>query len=160
MMKTYIFRSILLVLIMLKHVCQVGGIGGNGVGPSPVAFTATLPLGNTPVSVGNRVKYNQVHCVTGNPPVYNLGTGIFTVPTGRAGVYSVSVSMMSGFQSSHLTMRKNGVVLVWLFTSNDYNMASQTVNVNLAEGDLIFVQMNSGSSLFSVYNTFSAVKVA
>lgn len=119
-----------------------------------------MHVGDITVAVGNKVKYDQVHYVTGSPPVYDLDTGIFTVPTGQAGVYSVSVSMMSGDQPSHLTLRKDGVALVWLFTSKDNNMASQTINVNLAEGDLIFVQMNSGSSLFSVYNTFSAVKVA
>ncbi|XP_063410732.1 uncharacterized protein LOC134693756 [Mytilus trossulus] len=155
MLKTSISICILFVLIMLTQLCQVGAWL-----PPPVAFTATLPSGNTTVSVGNRVKYNQIHSATGDPPVYDIDTGIFTVPTGRTGVYSVSVSMMSGFQSSHLTLRKNGVIMVWLFTSKDYNMASQTISVNLAEGDLIFVQMNSGASLFSVYNTFSAVKIA
>ncbi|XP_063412926.1 uncharacterized protein LOC134695586 [Mytilus trossulus] len=126
-------------------------------------FTVTLPSGKTTVGVGNKVKYNTA---VDNPATsgYSTTTGIFTVPatgTGAGnGVYSLSVSMMSGTQSAHLTLRKGTTVLAWLYTNKDYNMASQTVNVNLVAGDMISVQMNSGADLFDVYNTFSVAKVA
>ena len=76
------------------------------------------------------------------------------------GVYSVSVSMMSGTVTAHATLRKNEAILVWLFTNKEYDMASQTINIQLVEGDEIWVQMtNQASSLFDVYNTFSAVRI-
>lgn len=58
--------------------------------------------------------------------------------------------MMSDTQPVLLTLRKDGQMLVWLYTDKDYNMASQPINVNLAVCDLIFVQMNSGADLFLV----------
>ncbi|VDI12462.1 Hypothetical predicted protein [Mytilus galloprovincialis] len=126
-------------------------------------FTMTLPSGTTTVGSGNKVKYNTV---VDNPTGsgYNPTTGCFTVVAGTgpagAGVYSISVSMMSGFDPSHLTIRKGSQVLVWLYTDKDYNMASQTINVNLVLADQICVQMETGSDLFDVYNTFSMAKIA
>ncbi|XP_063415223.1 uncharacterized protein LOC134697108 [Mytilus trossulus] len=134
-------------------------------------FTVTLPnTGNTVVGIGNKVKYNTN--VLTNPATtvsgYDPSTGIFTVLSttaggagAGAGVYSLSVSMMvDGTKPTHLTLRKGAEILVWLFAHQRFNMASQTINVNLVEGDQIFVQMNTGNELFDVYNTFSVAKVA
>ncbi|VDI05741.1 Hypothetical predicted protein [Mytilus galloprovincialis] len=119
---------------------------------STVAFTATLPLGFTPVSIGSKVRYNRILLNKGG----EYTSGLFTVKT--KGLYHVSVSMMSGSVTSHTTLRRNNVVLVWLFTNrNEYDMASQSINLELNVGDVISVQVNTGSNLFSVYNTFSAV---
>ena len=91
---------------------------------------------------------------------YNHYTGIFTVGAGKAGNYLVSVTMMSGLVTAHTTLRKNGAIYVWLYTGNQYDMATQTVCMELAEGDTIWVQMNNkASSLFDVYNTFTAVRI-
>lgn len=89
---------------------------------------------------------------------YNSGSGVFT--PSKNGTYSVSVTMMSGTVAAHLTLRKNGVTYVWLYTGNEYDMATQNVNMDLKVGDQVWVQMtNAARSLFDVYNTFSAVLI-
>ncbi|VDI17779.1 Hypothetical predicted protein [Mytilus galloprovincialis] len=119
------------------------------------AFTATLTGGVHSYQNGGLIGY----------PIKLLDTrgysnGIFTVLPGMGGVYLVSATMMSGSVTGHTTLRKNGAILVWLFTNNEYDMASQTINIHLVEGDRIWVQMtNQASSLFDVYNTFSAVRI-
>ncbi|CAG2214168.1 HMCN [Mytilus edulis] len=119
------------------------------------ALTATLPGGVHPYQNGAFIGYPIKLLDT---PAYSKG--IFTVPPGMGGVYSVSVSMMSGTVTAHATLRKNEAILVWLFTNKEYDMASQTINIQLVEGDEIWVQMtNQASSLFDVYNTFSAVRI-
>ncbi|XP_063442572.1 thrombospondin-1-like [Mytilus trossulus] len=90
------------------------------------AFTATLPGGVYPYQNGGLIGY----------PIKLLDTrgysnGIFTVLPGMGGVYSVSVTMMSGSVTGHTTLRKNGDILVWLFTNKEYDMASQTINIHL-----------------------------
>ncbi|VDI60719.1 Hypothetical predicted protein, partial [Mytilus galloprovincialis] len=121
------------------------------------AFTATLPGGNNPYPKDGDIIYNKMLC---KDPGYKSITGIFTVGTGMAGSYLVSVTMMSGTVTAHTTLRKNGDIYVWLYTSNQYDMATQTVCMQLEVGDKIWVQMtNQASSLFDVYNTFSAVRI-
>ena len=63
-------------------------------------FTATLPLGFTPVSIGSKVRYNQILLNKGG----EYTSGLFTVNT--KGLYHVSVSMMSGRVTSHTTLKK------------------------------------------------------
>ncbi|CAG2257871.1 HMCN [Mytilus edulis] len=124
-------------------------------GEACAAFTATLPGGAHPYQNGGLIGY----------PIKLLDTrgysnGILTVLPGMGGVYSISVTMMSGYVTGHTTLRKNGAILVWLFTNKEYDMASQTINIQLVEGDRIWVQVNNqASSLFDVYNTFSAVRI-
>lgn len=89
----------------------------------------------------------------------NYISGVFTVGLGMNGLYSISGSMMSGGVSAHTTIRKNGEILVWLFTNKEFDMASQTISIALVQGDRIWVQTtNKASSLLDVYNTFSVVK--
>lgn len=88
---------------------------------------------------------------------YDPVTSIYTVP--HNGIYKVTVTMMSGLVTGHTTLRKNGEIIVWLFTYKEYDMATQSINLQLQREDKLWVQMNSGSSLFSVYNTFSAVLI-
>lgn len=126
------------------------------------SFTMTLPLGKPTVGVLSKVKYKVV-CENPTDSGDNPATDIFTVPVTWTGVgacvYALSVSMMSGFKPFHLTLRKDTQVLVWLYTDKDYNMKSQTINVYLAVDDQISVQMEAGSDLADVYNTFSVVKI-
>lgn len=119
------------------------------------AFTVTLPSGT---QTDSKVRYDQIIYNPLND--YSPTTGIFTVGDGLGGVYSVSVSMMSGRIPAHTTIMKNGEIVVWLFTNNSYDMASQSITIELSSGDKLWVQIaNSGSSLFSVYNTFSAFQI-
>ncbi|VDI18354.1 Hypothetical predicted protein [Mytilus galloprovincialis] len=123
--------------------------------PECPAFTATLPGGVHPYQNGAFIGYPIKLLDT---PAYSKG--IFSVLPGMGGIYSVSVTMMSGSVTGHTTLRKNGDILVWLFTNKEYDMASQTITIQLVEGDKIWVQMtNQASSLFDVYNTFSAVRI-
>ncbi|VDI15734.1 Hypothetical predicted protein [Mytilus galloprovincialis] len=122
------------------------------------AFTVTLSSGTQTRSADSKVRYDQIIYNPQNE--YSPITGIFTVGNELGGVYSVSVSMMSGRVPAHTTIMKNGELLVWLFTNNSYDMASQSITVELSAGDKVWVQIaNSGSSLFSVYNTFSAFQI-
>ncbi|XP_063398905.1 collagen alpha-1(X) chain-like [Mytilus trossulus] len=128
------------------------------LGSELAAFTVTLPSGTQTRSADSKVRYDQIIYNPQNE--YSPTTGIFTVGNGLAGVYWMSVSMMSGLVPAHTTIMKNGEILVWLFTNNSYDMATQSITVELSAGDKIWVQIaNSGSSLFSVYNTFSAFKI-
>nr|CBX41697.1 putative C1q domain containing protein MgC1q48 [Mytilus galloprovincialis] len=140
MMMTHIFTCILFVLM-----CH----------SSNAAFTATLPTGSHYYPQNGIIRYNQVLLAD---PGYNSASGVFTAPMN--GTYSVSVTMMSGLVTAHLTLRKNTVTYVWLYTGNEYDMATQNVNMNLVIGDQIWVQMtNRATYLFDVYNTFSAVLI-
>ncbi|CAG2249589.1 THBS1 [Mytilus edulis] len=119
------------------------------------AFTSTLPGGVHPYQNGAVIGY-PIKLLDNS----GYSNGIFTVLPGMGGIYSVSVTIMSGSVTGHTTLRKNGAILVWLFTYKEYDMASQTINIQLAEGDRIWVQMtNQASSLFDVYNTFSAIRI-
>ncbi|VDI25497.1 Hypothetical predicted protein [Mytilus galloprovincialis] len=121
-------------------------------------FTVTLPSGIQTRSADSRVRYDQIIYNPLNE--YNPTTGIFTIGERLDGVYPLSVSMMPGRVTAHTTLMKNGEILVWLFTNNSYDMASQSIIIDLSAGDKIWVQIaNSGSSLFSVYNTFSALQI-
>ncbi|VDI46455.1 Hypothetical predicted protein [Mytilus galloprovincialis] len=123
------------------------------------AFSYSLQSGSLQVGVGNKVKYSK-EIYTGSG--YDPNTGIFTVTV--PGIYLISVTMMSGFSSAHLTVRKGpaapGLILGWLFTDRSFNEACLTIDISLVVDDTIYVQMNSGSDLFDVYNTFSVSKIA
>ncbi|XP_063443408.1 uncharacterized protein LOC134723790 [Mytilus trossulus] len=155
MIMAYILKSLLFVFI-----CRTTYGGGRGGDPLPVkaAFTATLPGGANHYGLNEKIRYNQMLCTDDG---YNYHTGTFTVGTGKAGNYLVSVTMMSGLHvTAHTTLRKNGAIYVWLYTGYHYDMATQTVCMKLADGDKIWVQMNNkASSLFDVYNTFTAVRI-
>ncbi|XP_063443256.1 uncharacterized protein LOC134723625 [Mytilus trossulus] len=140
MMMTHIFTCILFVLMFRS---------------SNAAFTATLPSGNHFYPQNGIIRYNRMLLTDS---AYNSNSGVYTVTTN--GTYSVSVTMMSGTVAAHLTMRKNSAIYVWLYTGNEYDMATQNVNMNLVIGDQIWMQMNNQASrLFDVYNTFSAVRI-
>ncbi|XP_063442611.1 uncharacterized protein LOC134722907 [Mytilus trossulus] len=124
--------------------------------PAPVAgagVTATLPSGSNSYAKDAVILYSRILCPDNN---YNAGKYKATV----AGNYLVSVTMMSGTVAAHTTLRKNGAIYVWLYTGNRYDMATQTVCMQLAVDDEIWVQMtNAASILFDVYNTFTVVKL-
>ncbi|VDI70493.1 Hypothetical predicted protein [Mytilus galloprovincialis] len=123
---------------------------------STAHFTVTLPIATVPRDFADNsiVKYSVN--VDNDQGEYAGGT--FTVPTN--GVYSLSVSMMSGlYLTAHCVIYRNNDRLVWLYTGSSYDMASQTINVRLTANDLITVRMESGTSLFSAYNTFSAIRI-
>ncbi|VDI29901.1 Hypothetical predicted protein [Mytilus galloprovincialis] len=141
-----IMRSVL-TCILVVSMCRT----------SIAAFTATSPLNAQPVPTGSIVKYGSKLINGDLASDYDPVTSIYTVP--RTGIYKVTVTMMSGLVTGHTTLRKNGEIVVWLFTNKEYDMATQSINLQLQLGDEIWVQMNSGSSLYSVYNTFSAVLI-
>ncbi|XP_063422793.1 uncharacterized protein LOC134707167 [Mytilus trossulus] len=151
---TQILKCILCVFMCCTRI-------GNGViiapvnpaTPVSVGLTATLPTGQNSYQTNAIIQYNRILCPTAN---YNDGKYIVTV----AGNYLVSVTMMSGTVTAHTTLRKNGAIYVWLYTGNQYDMATQTVCMQLKVGDTIWVQMtNTASILFDVYNTFTVVKL-
>ncbi|VDI58799.1 Hypothetical predicted protein [Mytilus galloprovincialis] len=122
------------------------------------AFTATLPGGVNPYALNAMIKYNKILCTDAG---YNKDTGIFMVSAGMAGNYLVSVTMMSGLVTGYTTLKKNGTPNVYLYTGTPYEMATQTVYMQLAVGDTIWVEMSfKASSLFDVYNTFTAVRIS
>ncbi|XP_071172031.1 uncharacterized protein [Mytilus edulis] len=123
-------------------------------GTSDAASTATLPTGyHTGVTITPCVKYSRRLCMD---PNYNPLTGIYTVTMN--GTYLVSVTMMTGIYAGHCRLTKNKVNYVWLYTGNQYDMATQTVCMDLVVGNQISV-VTSAPALFDVYNTFTVVKV-
>ncbi|XP_063397677.1 uncharacterized protein LOC134682000 [Mytilus trossulus] len=141
MIMTHIFTFLLFVLM-----CR----------SSNAAFTGTLPTGLHSYAQ-NAIINNHNNVLNSDP---NYSGGIYTVPAGQAGTYLVSVTMMSGDDSTHTTLMKNGAIYVWLYTGEKYEMATQTVSMTLVVGDQIRVQMtNKASTLFDVYNTFTVAKI-
>ncbi|XP_063415519.1 uncharacterized protein LOC134697276 [Mytilus trossulus] len=135
---------------------------------STAALSYSLESGKHEFITGDIVKYNK--------PIYNGGaagvaaynplTGVFTTPA-TGGTYLISVTLMSGFKSAHLTVRKGpappgtkGLILGWLFTDKTFNIASLSIDYALADGDTIWVEITTGTELFDVYNTFSVAKIA
>jgi len=123
-----------------------------------VAFTAIL---SKDISLHKKgvVKYDKV--ITNVGRAYNPSTGIFLVPL--SGVYTLSVSMMGQPTNKiHLQLLRNGNELVRLYTSGAgrHLLASHTINVELAYGDLVWVQrwVSEGNQLYGKgpYNVFSA----
>ncbi|VDI00492.1 Hypothetical predicted protein [Mytilus galloprovincialis] len=98
------------------------------------------------------VKYNQPLSMDIN---YNVATGKYKVP--ETGTYLVSVTLMTGTVSGHATLMKNGVY-VWIYSGNQYDMATQTVIMELTKGQEIWVEMANGHTLYGAYNTFTVVK--
>ncbi|XP_071172029.1 complement C1q-like protein 2 [Mytilus edulis] len=154
-----IMRSVL-TCILVVSMCRTS------TGCIRAAFTATFPLEKIscitvlnaqPVPTGSIVKYGTKLINGDLASNYDPVTSIYTVPLN--GIYKVTVTMMSGLVTGHTTLRKNGEIVVWLFTSKEYDMATQSINLQMQRGDKLWVQMNNGSSLFSVYNTFSAVLI-
>ncbi|VDI42533.1 Hypothetical predicted protein, partial [Mytilus galloprovincialis] len=122
------------------------------------AFTATLPTGpHCCAKTFPRVKYSEIKCAD---PGYDPVTGTFTVAAGMAGKYLVSVTMMTGTAAGHLQLIKNAPpAYVWLYTGNEYDMATQTVCMDLVVGDQVWVQPTYWAMyLFDVYNTFTVIK--
>jgi hypothetical protein len=122
-----------------------------------VAFTAIL---SKSISLGSNeiIKYDKV--ITNVGKAYTPSTGIFLVPL--SGIYTVSVSMMGDPTNKiHLQLERNGSELLRLYTggTGSYELASQTINVELTRGDRVWVQRwkNTGQKLYGTcYNVFSA----
>ncbi|XP_063425329.1 uncharacterized protein LOC134708608 [Mytilus trossulus] len=124
-----------------------------GNGPVVSGLTVTLPSGPNSYPTNAIIEYNRILCSSTN---YAGGKYKATM----AGNYLVSVTMMSGTVTAHTTLRKNGGIYVWLYTGNQFDMATQTVCMQLEVNDEIWVQMtNKASILFDVYNTFTVVKL-
>ncbi|VDI73222.1 Hypothetical predicted protein [Mytilus galloprovincialis] len=123
-------------------------------GTSDAAFTMTCPNGHNIISETPAiVKYNQPLSMDIN---YNVMTGKYKAP--ETGTYLVSVTLMTGIVAGHATLMKNGVY-VWLYSGNQYDMATQTVIMELTKGQEIWVEMANGArTLFGAYNTFTVVK--
>ncbi|XP_063443251.1 uncharacterized protein LOC134723620 [Mytilus trossulus] len=158
MIMAHILNCILIVFICCKSI--VNGQPGpvipppGGTTPATAAgLTATLPSGVHSYAKDAMIQYSRILCPNTN---YNAGKYTATV----AGYYLVSVTMMSGTVTAHTTIMKNNNIYVWLYTSNQYDMATQTVCMQLAVGEMVWVKMtNRASILFDVYNTFTVVKL-
>ncbi|VDI84061.1 Hypothetical predicted protein [Mytilus galloprovincialis] len=104
------------------------------------AFTVTLNRNSIIWKKGDILKFTRVLTNIGN--TYNIYTGIFTVATD--GVYAVSAAMIGGKgQSTHVSLRENGQVMVWLFTGPQFDMAAQTINLALRKGDRLWLRMEA-----------------
>ncbi|VDI39328.1 Hypothetical predicted protein [Mytilus galloprovincialis] len=143
--------------ILFVFICCISIVNGVIIAPVPTTgggFTATLSSGPNSYAKDAIIQYNRILCPNSN---YNAGKYTVTV----AGNYLVSVTMMSGTVTAHTTLMKNTAIYVWLYTGNQYDMATQTVYMQLAVGEMIWVKMtNKASILFDVYNTFTVVQVS
>lgn len=121
------------------------------------AFTATFSSNVKELTLlkGDIIKYSRVLANIGN--CYHSSTGVFTVKT--AGVYSMFTTMK--LTNVLLALMRNGEILVRLYTySND--MASQSVNMALSEGDKIWVQVQRGTRVGGIEpfsNVFTAILI-
>lgn len=124
-----------------------------------IAFTALLSHGVT-LGAQQTIRYDKILTNVGN--AYDATSGIFLVPV--SGIYSLSASLMGDPNHGiHVQLVKNGVELVRLWTGGaaSYELASHTLNINLAQNDKIWVQnRDSGNPILYAsenYNMFSAV---
>ena len=117
-----------------------------------------IPRSDTWRTTNNR--YDKILTNIGN--AYDATSGIFLVPV--SGIYSLSASLMGDPNHGiHVQLVKNGIELVRLWTGGaaSYELASHTLNINLAQNDKIWVQnRDSGDPIVYAtenYNMFSAV---
>ena len=102
-----------------------------------MAFTALLSK-DTTVKKLSIVKYDLVLTNWGN--AYQPSTGEFTAPYN--GLYSISCSMMAYPDNAvHVAIKRNGEKLSIVYShSTTWPHASQTLQLNLTEGDQITIQ--------------------
>ncbi|XP_070543123.1 complement C1q subcomponent subunit B-like [Ptychodera flava] len=128
--------------------------------PNRTAFSASRTSTLGPVSGDTTVIYNKVYANVGNG--YSLSTGKFTCSV--SGVYFF---MMSGMRrpTSHILyicLMKNNEKLPCVYVHNSgqrqYGSASNSVIIDLQEGDEVWVRLSSGRALYSdndEYATFT-----
>jgi len=126
----------------------VSGIGGTN---TPIVF-AKLSSGQT-VSNTTTTTLAFATEVLDTASAFNTSTYTFTVPSGQAGVYMVSVSVRkSDFNSSrfYVDLRTSGGNFVFEHGTGTgaYNTVGGTVLTNLAESETVYVQTyhNAGGS--------------
>jgi hypothetical protein len=123
-----------------------------------VAFTAIL---SKSISLGSKqvIRYDKI--IANVWKAYTPSTGIFLVTL--SGIYTLYVSMMGQHSNGiHVQLVRNGSELVRLYTggAGRYELASQTINVELPRGDRVWVQRreSTGEKVYGggTYNVFSA----
>ncbi|XP_070543124.1 complement C1q subcomponent subunit B-like [Ptychodera flava] len=119
--------------------------------PNRAAFSASRTSILGPVSEDTTVIYNKVYANVGNG--YSLSTGKFTCSI--SGVYFFMMSCMRHAtpHNMYICLMKNNEKLPCVFVSNSgqrqYGAASNSVIIDLQEGDEVWVRLSSGRALYS-----------
>ena len=127
-----------------------------GTGPVELTqgFNNSAPIAfNSPISgYATKTSNVQFDIVGYNTATFNLGggwnnsTGIFTVPTGGAGIYSFTLASVTYAESGNLTIARNLIKvngttdrMSGLITSANvaHFLENSTIILNLADGDTV-----------------------
>jgi hypothetical protein len=117
---------------------------------SKVAFTAGAPIRHT-YTAGQTVIFNKVIYQVGGG--YSPTTGVFTAPTD--GLYLIFCTVVADYQQSFWAkIMINGSVKVGVMAYNYrsidiYQSASNFVVHHLQKGERVWVQLDTGHSLYS-----------
>jgi hypothetical protein len=116
---------------------------------------AKLVANGPPTPSGTPVRFTERRFDSHN--AYNSGTGVFTVPAGRGGVYSITASVSGGragtgetWQGFGLTLKVNGVQIggssrQFLVATGQDSPQSAHVEHRLAPGDQVTVEVESNT---------------
>lgn len=129
----------------------------------PVMFSVGMN-NHADLPANDKVIYNTVFTNLGN--AYDPRTGVFTSRT--AGVYKFEVHALSsaGNRQARLSIRHNNKDTVTLYSApNTYNTASNTVILQLSEGDTVYVVAYIHSAHLygthaEIYSTFTGIMLA
>ncbi|XP_070569228.1 complement C1q tumor necrosis factor-related protein 2-like [Ptychodera flava] len=118
--------------------------------PQKVAFSAVLTSGTGKVSSETTVIYDKIYSNVGNN--YSLSTGKFTCPVN--GVYFFTISGMTDEKNDlRACLMKNQDKLPCLWVTKDgnenYISVSNSVIIDLQEGDVVWVKLYSNYALFT-----------
>ncbi|XP_052255234.1 heavy metal-binding protein HIP-like isoform X3 [Dreissena polymorpha] len=101
-----------------------------------VVFTALKVAGVAHIGENQRITFEKVILNVGN--AYSAYSGIFIAPT--CGVYMFSVTLAVGTNSFYAALVSTKGAIAWIYTNQAYSTASNTVFVNLAANDHVWVQ--------------------
>lgn len=113
-------------------------------GSADISSTVAIIVGvvtNVAVTANNPIKFDNVLLNSGSS--YSTSTGLFTVPVGKGGVYSVSFTGLTTVTSSGPYIALNGVMQQTLCTVTSATYGSGTQYVQANAGDTISVYSSS-----------------
>ncbi|XP_077997915.1 uncharacterized protein LOC144451031 [Glandiceps talaboti] len=145
-----------------------GSMGGQGV-PGPigqvqqqprVAFSVVKTSSMGPVSSSTVIVYEKVYSNDGNG--YSTSTGKFTCPVSGMYYFSISGMQQSNSYIFYACLIKNATRLPCIYAHNSgdrlYGAASNSVIIDVDQGDEIWVRLHSGTAVYGGGNeetTFS-----